>query len=287
MTLTVEQIKTVLAQLGIPEEKISKDLLEEIEINCKNVLDIMSYVEQNRKTTNNNSKTETIEGILIAASEDARFDSFFDPLAKSFVSFKDYKYIKYLEDEGYYVLTDEYGNILTDDEGNAKILTPIYKYVGYLYANDELFLIKSEKPLPVKPCYVNLSGKKYKTMFIVQDILDQRQELSRLEWDVLNTLVDNNTMNTYDKFNNECKNEITIFIGNVSFSNAKAKLARGILDLKTTFKIANFNANAFKVALQKSAGIYIGILNVRKYIDKEGNPKWGRTITHPVMIRKN
>ena len=287
MTISTTQIKNVLIQLGFSEDNINKDLLEEIEINCKNVLDVMSYVEQKTKITRKyNSKAENMEGILIAASEDARFDSFFDNSVKSFLSFKDYRNVKYLKDEGYYVLTDEYGNLLTDDEGNVRALTPLYKFIGYLYANDKIYMIKSEKPLPTNPCYVNLSGKSYATMFIVKEVINQR-ELSGLEWEVLNNIVDEHLTEIQDKFNMEGKSSTAIFIGNITYNGAyKDNPTRGILDTKTVFKVSSFYATAFSTTLQKSAGIYIGVLNVKKNIGNDGNTYWNRTLTHPVKLQK-
>ena len=292
MVLSEEQVRTVLMQLGIPEDQITKELIEEIQLNCKTSLDIISYVQEKglvskpRGSSGSNRGSDTIEGILIAASEDKRLDALFDTATKQVLSYRDYMRVKYFKDDDCYALVDDQGNIIVDENGNARILAPIEQYVGYLYDKDKIVMLKSNNPLPTKPCYVKLSGRQFKNLFVVNNIEDQR-ELSELEWEVLNEFIDKEIMNVHEKLYKECTNEPTIFIGRVQWSGIERQGERGQLDLKTVFRVGNEIVQSYGVTFPvRDVGIFIGLLNVRKRVGKDGQTYWNRTILHPVKIQK-
>ena len=292
MVLSEEQVRMVLMQLGIPEDQITKELIEEIQLNCKTSLDIISYVQERglvsrpRSGSGSNRGSDTIEGILIAASEDKRLDALFDTATKQVLSYRDYMKVKYFKDDDCYALVDDQGNIIVDENGNARILAPIEQYVGYLYDKDKIVMLKSNNPLPTKPCYVKLSGRQFKNLFVINNIEDQR-ELSELEWEVLNEFIDKEIMNVHEKLYKECTNEPTIFIGRVQWSGIERQGERGQLDLKTVFRVGNETVQSYGVTFPiRDVGIFIGLLNVRKRVGKDGQTYWNRTILHPVKIQK-
>jgi len=297
MVLSEEQVRTVLVQLGLTEDQITKELIEEIQLNCKTSLDIINYAQEKgligrtrgssgRGRNYDNKSSDTIEGILIAASEDKRFDALYDTATKQMLSFRDYMRVRYFKDDDCYALVDDQGNIVVDESGNARIQAPIEQYVGYLYDKDRIVMLKSNKPLPTKPCYVKLNGRQYKNVFVVNNIEDQR-ELSELEWEALNDFIDKEIMNVHEKLYKECTNEPIIFIGRVQWSGVERQGERGQLDLKTVFRVGNETIQSYGVTFPaRDAGIFVGLLNVKKRIGKDGQVYWNRTLLHPVKIQK-
>ena len=288
MVVSEEQVKNVLKQLGVSDDKITKELIEDIQLNCTSTIDIIEYVQGKALVGSIGNKgksksTDKIDGILMAASEEPRFDVFFDTETKKPVSYSDYRNIQYLPDENCYVLVDS--------EGNAKTIDMVEYYIGYLLTNDnKILLLKSSNPLPVTPHYVTLSGKKYKNVFVVNNITEQR-ELTDDEWEKLNEFIDNETLNTFTKLQEECNSEPIVFIGRIIWSGTDRQDNRGVLDLKTAFKIgygdSAVTVNAYGVMLPRDAGIFVGLLTNRKRVLEDGRVFWRRTILHPVKIQGN
>jgi len=289
MVLSEEQVKNVLKQLGISDSQVTKELIEDIQLNCKDTIDVIEYAQakilkqfKKKSQSGSGSGSETLEGILIASSEEPRFDVFFDAESRKPVSYSDYRHVQYLPDEDCYVLIDS--------EGNAKAINMVEYYVGYILTNDgKVLLLKSSNPLPVTPHYVTLSGKKYKNVFVVNGVTEQR-ELTDIEWEKLNDFIDNETLNAFVKLQKECSSEPIVFIGRIVWSGIDRQEGRGILDYKTAFKIGHgdsaISINAYGVALPRSAGMYIGLITVRKKVSNDGRVFWNRTILHPVKIQK-
>lgn len=285
MVLSDTQVKTILVQLGMSEEQITKELIEEIQLNCKGSLDVMAYAQKKgliRVKQRSGTKQDTIEGILIAASDEPRFDTFFEKDTRKPVAFKDYQKIQYIQEENCY--------ILVESENDAKILDSIEYYIGYMLIDDnDVLLVKSTVQLPVTPQYIKLAGRKFKNMFVANKVLETR-ELSDVEWDKLNDYIDTQILEAETKMQKECSNEPIAFIGKVIWAGIDNQGIRGVLDQKTAFRIvsggSSIGLTAYSVLLPQDTGIYIGLLTVKKRVREDGSVIWRRTLLHPVKIQK-
>jgi len=286
MVLSELQIRSILLQLGVPSNQITKELIEEIQLNCKSTMDLIDYAnkvvlkKQGRRNTR--TGTNTLEGILIAASEEPRFDTFFEQESRKPISFRDYKKIQYVADENCYVLVES--------EENIKVLNAVEYYIGYLLTpNEEVILLKSNKPLPTTPHYVKVAGRQYSRMFVVHDIPVCR-ELSEMEWEKLNEFIDNGIEEAPTKLSKECSAEPLVFIGRIVWSGVDKDRAKGVLDLKTAFRVgyggSEITLFAYSVAIPRDVGIFIGLLNAKKRVLEDGRVIWMRSLIHPVKVHK-
>jgi hypothetical protein len=301
MVLSEMQVKTILKSLGVPEGQITKELIEDIQMNCNNTVDVITYVQEHdllpkagRKGTGSGGGTDKLEGILIASSSQPRLDAIADRSENKLLAQRDLRYVVYDTESGQYVMVDEHGNFITDEEGNAKILTPIKNYIGYVLHNGKITMIKSSEPLPEAPCYVTLTGRNYNNRFFVVNKLEQR-ELSEVELEVLNNFIDDEIFKAFEKVNKECQLEPFVFIGKVRYVGSDRREGqpdRGELDLVTVFTIGH-GENAINIRApycneypRNDAGIFIGLLTVRKWTNKNGDVRLIRTITHPVKVTR-
>lgn len=296
MVLSDVQIKSILLQLGVPEEQVTKEIIEDIQMNCSRTMDIISYMKQYNlipKRQGSSKTNDKLNGILIAASSQPRFDSLINKTDGKFVQMKDYKRVVYDEDSDMYILTDEQGNYMVDNEGNAVILNPIENYVGYVLVNNKIIPIKSSNKLPTEPCYVELTGRNYNGKLFVVNTIKSR-ELSDVELNILNDYIDNEIFQASEKVNNPCKFEPFIFIGKVRYvgmDKREDQPCRGKLDEVTVFTIGhgdnavNIRANCREFT-RNDAGIFIGMLSINKWTKKDGNVTLFRTVIHPVKLMR-
>jgi len=288
MVLSEDYVRSLLKQLGVSDEKVTKELIEEIQLNCKDAIDVVNYayskslVRITSGSSSNNNRTDTIEGIMIGASDEPRFDIFFDSETRKPVPYTEYRKIQYLPDEQCYVIMEE--------DGTAKVIDEAKFYVGYILTdNNQVTLLKSTEPLPTTPQYVKYTGKQYRNVFVVNSINDSR-ELTEEEWDRLSEYIDTSIMEAYKKLFIECTNEPFVFVGRVHWSGNNDE-SKGIVGALTTFKIgagsSAISVNSYGVMLPRhDAGIFIGLLTVRKRVHEDGNITWRRTLLHPVKVRK-
>ena len=111
-----------------------------------------------------------------------------------------------------------------------------------------------------------------------------------MEWEKLNEFIDSYIEEAPAKLSKECSTEPIAFIGRIVWSGVDKDKARGVLDLKTVFKVgyggSEVTLSTYSAAIPRDVGIFIGLLNSKKRILEDGRIMWFRSLTHPVKVHK-